>query len=467
MLSPSLPPSPFFLSFPPLSPRSVRLDAEPTPKDEEQGHTMCVSPPEYNSGDDAVAVSETLLSRAVRDEERCVIDPPPPSQAVDVEKTARGRTTRARVVLALGLMLEVSATLWAFQQAVSAGAFLGDADCSKDGSLDNLFVSSLFLEDCTGGQIFDGAALENLTSIDSTFDEYVSCDNVTDSPTGALSFEQRCTCLEEITHFTPCSWIAISTPSDDNCYAQGVVVDSVGVITGAAELSSYDDCLASNPLGTVEITVTALVVALSSQVLEAVVGFKFWRDNERRTANLMLVATVYEALGVIAVSSVLLSLPGLYDVSEDTPQRLPVFFYLVWTIIAVVVAGVLAEITAERCDRAAGRFPYLGAVGNALVWLGAALIEIVVTSYLLWTGAGIKDFVELVVEAAGLFSLELLGLLAVWVARFLWTRHKLLRSVKVLEGPLKKSITSTPIDWRYELVSAGAGTFRLQTYARP
>ena len=116
---------------------------------------------------------------------------------------------------------------------------------------------------------------------------------------------------------------------------------------------------------------------------------------------------------------------------------------MAWTVVTSVIVGALAEIIAECSDRAVGLFPYLRAVGNGLIWLGAALLEVVVTSYLLWEGANKKDAFAIVHESAGLLVLELMGLAVMWIARGMWERAKFLRaSVKSLERPLRRTIST-------------------------
>lgn len=198
-----------------------------------------------------------------------------------------------------------------------------------------------------------------------------------------------------------------------------------------------------NPSGVEKLTIPTLAVALSSQLLEAFVGFEYWKRTATKTAPTLAVS-VFEALGVLAVSSVLLSLPGFFNVSEETPRWLSVAFWSSWSIIIIVVCGVLAETKAEFSNRAARQLPHLGAVGNGLIWLGAALLEIAATSYIIWEGDGPKDVITFAKEIAFLFALELLAVVSIWIARGLWTRVKLLRSsVRSLTGPLRTITVST------------------------
>lgn len=72
------------------------------------------------------------------------------------------------------------------------------------------------------------------------------------------------------------------------------------------------NCRPTSPSGTFELGVTSLVVALGSQLVEAVVGFKYLVDP-RRPPALMTAATIFEALGVAAMSAVVMSLPGFFE----------------------------------------------------------------------------------------------------------------------------------------------------------
>ena len=108
------------------------------------------------------------------------------------------------------------------------------------------------------------------------------------------------------------------------------------------------------------------------------------------------------------MSSVVLSLTGFYGVSDATPERLPTFFWLAWASVPIVVVGALAEIVMTFSDRAAGRLPYLE---SRCGWerLGAAVLEVVVISYLLWTGGGIRDIGEIARETASFVALRAAG----------------------------------------------------------
>eukprot|EP00904_Undaria_pinnatifida_P010704 jgi/Undpi1/6764/HiC_scaffold_21.g09243.m1 len=403
---------------------------------------------------DAVVSDKTFYDSLFKDEERCKADSPPPPHGGDgggdtadgdVDKPSRAGTLYARVALAIGLLFEVSATLWAFQEAVSAGALDRDISC-QDRSRARLFESYLIMETCTQietDKFFTYTADRNLTY----YEEYVSCDSPTDALSAKNSFDKLCSCPSDYNpdYLSPCSWVALSIPWDDNCYAQGVITNSSDeTITRLVHpYGGVYDCWATNPSGIAAFTITAFVVALSSQLLEAFVGFKYWKDTDKRTALSSLAPAIFETLGVVVVSSVMLSLPGFYSVSDDTYKRLPVFLWLAWATVPIVVVGALAEIAMEFSDSAAGRLPYLGAVGSGMIWLGAALLEVVVISYLLWTGGGIRDIGEIAREAASFVALELLGLVSMWAAHGLWSRAKVLSAaVKLLKVPLRTHVST-------------------------
>ena len=430
-------------------------------KDEDR---MDASLPRCNGDGGNVVANETVHNTMPEDEEPGGRDAPLPphggggggnggddGDGDGVDKQSRNRTLRARVVLAIGLIFEVCATLWAFQQAVWSGALDGDVECGSGTRLAKLYGSYIVEDRCEGPidaeDFFSSNDIVYGYYSGSVWEDYVGCDNLTDTVAAASEFQKRCSCSEfwGVFDIGSCSWVALSNISDDICYAQGMITNiSDGTFMYNLHPSFVTgDCWATNPTGTAALTIAALVVALCSQLLEAVVGFKYWKDTDKRTAVITLATSVFEALGVVTVSSVLLSLPGLFGVSDDTSYRMHVFFYLAWITIPIVVVGALAEVAVEFSDCAANRLPYLGAVGNGLIWLGAALLEIVVTSYLLWTGARIRDVVELLREAAGFIALELLGLVSMWIGRGLWTRAKLLsKSVKGPNGALLKRAVS-------------------------
>lgn len=108
--------------------------------------------PACDGDDTGVGAGEPPHSPTVKDEEHCAMDAPPPlyDGIDDGVRVAGSRVTRARAFQALGLSLEVSAALWAFQQAVSVGALDGTVDCSRGGHLAMLYSSSRAVDECNG-----------------------------------------------------------------------------------------------------------------------------------------------------------------------------------------------------------------------------------------------------------------------------------------------------------------------------
>lgn len=399
-------------------------------------------PPTCDDRGTGVHADDQSRSRTVKGEERYAMDAPlPPYHDVDddVDKLVRRRTMRARVFLALGLALEASSTLWAFQQARSAGALAGPSDCHHLGLL---YTYSRFVDKCVGPidaeAIYHFSEALNESSLQASLMEgLLVCDYLPDAHAGATTFREICpACDENRSHYVePCSWVALSDPSDGICSPHYVSTNtSDGAITEAWPIFYPLSCRPQQPSGSAAITIAALAVALSSQLLEAFVGFKYWRETEQKKTAPTLAASIFETFGVIVVSSMLINFP-------DTS------LIIAWSelsIIALVVVGALAEITGECSDRAARRFPYLGAVGNGLIWLGAALNEVILIIYFRYADTLIRDFPSLAREVGGLFAVELLGLVAMWIARGLWTKAKLLRaSLKSSKGPLRKRDNSS------------------------
>lgn len=160
-------------------------------------------PPGRNVDESDVAADETRHSRTTFGGEHCEKDAPIHPHGDDdcdddddAKKTARSQTTRARFFLSIALVLEVASTLWAFQQAVAAGALDGHVDCYDGGRVAKLFASSRLAAECAGPIDADdfysftngleygysGASFPFLLS-GSSWEEYVVCDYPTEALT--------------------------------------------------------------------------------------------------------------------------------------------------------------------------------------------------------------------------------------------------------------------------------------------
>ncbi|CAN0494077.1 unnamed protein product [Laminaria digitata] len=164
-------------------------------------------------------------------------------------------------------------------------------DCDNDGRLAKLYTSSRLVDECDGP--IDADVFNNFTeTLDENYTiapysgDHVVCDSRINAPTGERSLEERCTCgFDYKAHvFTPCWWAALSRPLDGICFAQTTVVNTRdGAVTGVWNPFNLDSCWPRHPAGTVALTITALVVALSTQLLAAFVGFKNWNETENRS----------------------------------------------------------------------------------------------------------------------------------------------------------------------------------------
>ncbi|CAM9817215.1 unnamed protein product, partial [Hapterophycus canaliculatus] len=213
------------------------------------------------------------------------------------------------VLLGLALVLEVIATLWAFYQAVQAGALYGDVLCDEGGLLEVLHTSGIIREDCN--PITD---LEILDTLQNTSFYEVGCDELTE---GNDVFNTQCGCdnLNEYDTFS-CSWAKVSYNTSeevlDLCVAS--LLPFYSLANGSSEFLDYSvigqsGCWPKNPAGTAKLTIVATSVALISQLVEAIVARTYFKDTGRGP-QLMVAASAFEAAGVLTVSMVLISLPS-------------------------------------------------------------------------------------------------------------------------------------------------------------
>ncbi|CAM9166576.1 unnamed protein product [Scytosiphon promiscuus] len=371
------------------------------------------------------------------------------------------------VLLVVALILEVSATLWAFYQAVNAGALYGDVQCDVGSKLEVIYITEATRQQCTQLSVFETALLEG--GPDYTF----GCElDFLSVPAEADGFESQCSCSSALGAYDGnCSWANItytgSDELDDGCAA--IPLDSDNPV---AQNDSWSDkfgtssCWAKNPAGTAKLTVTATSVALVSQVVEAVVARKYFQDSSRGP-HLMVAASVFEAVGVLAVSVVLVTLPS-FGSSGDLHVDQQILFGLAIASGMAATLGALAEAASgylklklKRESRSSWetvllrmlqretardhRIYYLGAFGSSAVWLGSATLEVVVATFLVWKADGIVmssndsgDWGVLTSTLASLLAVEVLALVAMWTAKLLWTRAKLLLLTEAHESPVRR-----------------------------
>lgn len=105
--------------------------------------------------------------------------------------------------------MEAIATLWAFNQAVQAGALYGDVECNGDGLLRMFNTSGVVQEQCD--EITNGTS-----ELEDGLDFKVGClEGLTGPPTGKDSFEAQCLCdgHDDVTVGGQCFWSPVTYTS--------------------------------------------------------------------------------------------------------------------------------------------------------------------------------------------------------------------------------------------------------------
>lgn len=373
------------------------------------------------------------------------------------ERAAHRGIRWAGLVLAVGIVLEVVSTVWTFQKALSAGAFLDNVDCRLHASrvmqetCDTLSTIEPFHDSFTsrGYASSENPLRELYHDLMYAYDEFGpfgECFGGIDTPDAGKSSDlARCVCDAKFNLPTPCWWAPVFSEPHAICIARAATTaEPYNISTDdpsevVFDVYPYDDgnvnCRPMSPSGTFELGVTSLVVALGSQLVEAVVGFKYLVDP-RRPPALMTAATIFEALGVAAMAAVMMSLPGFFEdefFGLEKAQR-QLVFYFTWAAATTVIIGAAVEWSGEHPDRWGQRHPHVGAFGNALVWLGAATLEVVVAAFQTWRVTLSSGWYLLANELAGLVAVELSALLSMWLARFLWTMSKDMLSPVLADG---------------------------------
>lgn len=347
----------------------------------------------------------------------------------------------AAAFLSLGLFLEVAATFWTLAQAVSSGVF-DEADCGVRALA--LYHNERLPQNC---RELDGSVVWFDES--RTFSTFTSCDG---SGLEDPQIEQLCDCSKYDKVGNDCVWAAASSTRDEidglcvavpviqlNEELQELYETSYEYLLDSSELEFQDDCRPLSPDGFGDITIALLVVSLIIGLVEAYVGYKRWKDP-LKGAGLVMAGSVVEGAGVLSIWGLLMFAPyGIVRAQSEESQVSEnqfKFLQLLLSLVAIAtVVGMTAEIVFHRSAKAHSRLPYLGVFGSALVWLGSATTEVLVTAYLVWRlqfwQSQVSDAQEeedswpvLVAAVVGLIVLEVVALLAVWAARFCFARGK-------------------------------------------
>lgn len=361
----------------------------------------------------------------------------------DFLKKKFGRAmNHAAAFLSLGLFLEVAASFWTLGQAIASGVFV-EADCGVRAL--SLYHNQELPRGCQ--QLDDSVVWFDEAR---TFSTFTSCGG--DRLQGP-NIEQLCDCSKYDKVFGGCAWAAAASTRDaieGLCVAVPVIQlneehqEEFGTtyewVLDSSELEFQDDCRPLNPEGFGDITIALLVVSLVIGIVEAYVGYKRWKDP-LRGADLVVFGSLVEAAGVLSIWGLLVFAPqGIVQAqTDDNPQVSEHQFSFLVTLLGLVpimtVVGTLAEVVFHRSAAAHGRLPYLGVLGNALIWLAAGVTEVLVTAYLVWrlqfwkseedeAEADKENWPVLVGAVVGLIVLEAVALLSVWAARFFFARAK-------------------------------------------
>ncbi|CAM9902668.1 unnamed protein product [Pylaiella littoralis] len=386
----------------------------------------------------------------------------------------------AAVLLTLALVLEFLASLLAFTEAVQAGALQGDVDCSAGGRLESLHRSERVQNRCT--KMDEPGALDT-SNLSGDFLNF-GCEP-TEAPIGEDSFSALCSCpaidddpngdfFSASSKTEDCVWAGVEILETD-LHSTSLDGDTIGLclaktfyltspLFGDDEYYTSDrllmkpNCWENNTAGTATITIAAFVVAVVGQLVEGFVGWRYFK-NSRKGPALMTAGSVFEAAGVVAISITLINLPSFAEAGEVWVTELhsdqQALYGLAIAGATCAGLGALTDIISGYLNYLEGRdirsswntrlcrmfqndrtrkqrIYSLGAFGGALIWLGTAVVEVVVATFLVWKNEGKArlgydegDWGVFGTSLLGLLVTEVLALFAMWAARVAWTRAKL------------------------------------------
>lgn len=360
-----------------------------------------------------------------------------------LKKKAGRAMKHAAAFVSLGLLLEMAATFWTLAQAVTSGVF-DVPDCGVRALA--LYHNERLPQNCDK---LDSSVV--WFDEDRTFNTFTSCSGLEDP-----KIDQLCDCSRYDKVSSGCAWALASSTRDDidglcvavpvirlNEALQELYGTSYEWLLDSSELEYQDDCRQLVPEGFGDITIALVVVSLLISLVEAYVGYKHW-SNPLQGPRLVVVGSVVEAAGILSVWGLLVfarqGIIQAQQVEAQVSENQFRFLQMLLSVVAVVtIVGTVAEIVFHLSAKAHARLPYLGVFGNALIWVGAAVLDILVTAYLVWRlqfwkneanedEADEQDWPVLVAAVIGLVILEIVALFAVWAARFFFARAKLVLS---------------------------------------
>lgn len=359
-----------------------------------------------------------------------------------LKKNFHKQRKRAVISLIVGLVLEVAATLWTLSQAVSDGVFKETPDCATFDYYIKYFNDYL-PQNCEQVEFSDV-----LIGNDDTGDTmgFSSCSTLQDPQVENLCVYPL---FYEFTEYRgECFWI---TARFDNGVCSIMPVEYGHQNDNANDLflfwgyyrditKGYFDSMSTGahsnvPSGVGKLVIGLVVVSLGLEIVEALVGYMCLKDmSSIKSGPMLLASSILESAGILAVLYLMVVRSSygvdLYSAAlDDTDIEYHVLEIAMYMVLVSTCLGVLAEIIAfsrEQCSRScSGRFSYyLGALGNVLIWLGSALLEVIVALYLKWRMSTIylnrttpNAWSDLGEEISGLIVVEVMGLIAVWLAR--------------------------------------------------
>ena len=349
------------------------------------------------------------------------------------------------MVFVLALALEFVATLVAFTQAQASGALDGDIGNFCDD--DNTVQSDLTIQHCEQMDEEMVLVAEN-TTIETSFFldwETVGCELEKGS---SDEFWDLCRCEDEPSVDGECYWLSAVRPFVDGCFATPFFFFNQS-LTWRDDVSSLGTCWPLNPDGTKTMVIVTTSISLASQLVEGVVGRAYFK-NPNRGPRLMIAASAFEAAGVV-VTFALLTQMKMFDDDYGQSEFFKFFHEtngydqkalrsLAVSAAGFALVGILAEVCASCLLAKSNGVPrnhrchYLSAFAGGAIWLGAALIEVVLTTFVVLASEGanhanVEEDVRWGVfqhALVSLVALEVLGLVALWVFKYLWARAKLL-----------------------------------------
>ncbi|CAM9349673.1 unnamed protein product [Ectocarpus sp. 6 AP-2014] len=348
----------------------------------------------------------------------------------------------------VGLLVEIATTLWTVTQAMSLGVF-EEAHCGPlpffwllneriPPQCEQLDASKVFFEHHDGDKRRSGGITL----------QYVGCSSLL-GPTYTKQMRL-------------CDWPWTNQSSGCAWTTARPVVESLGAFCVAmpvVELSAADQArhnttqewtlqtlprengITVHPPKSGKVTTALLVVGLGIELVEATVGYTYFRDPFK-DPDLMAAGSALEAAGILTFH-VWLMTSGSYWFQWETELSIRRELFVGMVVKAAVMSTCLGALIVAifHCSRAAAhRLPYLGTVGDALIWLGGGLTEVLVSLYLSWrldlsqlcsndrfsTWGNLFDYVwnDVSSEIIQLLFFEVLALAALSTSRALFTKAK-------------------------------------------